>query len=67
MIEELKPESAVISKINELVNHINDLEEKLLSAEEQMEAEDIKEADAALKKGKFTSIDDVKRDLGIEG
>ena len=67
MIEELKPESAVISKINELVNHINDLEEKLLSAEEQMETEDIKEADAALKKGKFISIDKVKRDLGIEG
>ena len=54
-------------KMQELINHVNDLEQKLLSAEERMEAEDIKEANAALKKGKFISIDKVKRDLGIEG
>ena len=36
MIENLKPESAVIAKINELVRHVNDLEEKLLSAEENI-------------------------------
>ncbi len=46
-------------KIQELVNHINDLEEKLLSAEERMEAEDIKEANKALKRDKFVSIDEI--------
>ena len=40
-------------KMQELIYHINDLEEKLLSAEERMEAEDLKEANAALKRDKF--------------
>ncbi len=51
------------AKIMELVDHVNDLEAKLLSAEEQMEAEDIKEADAALKRDKFVSIDEVEKNL----
>ncbi len=34
MIDKLNPDSQVIAKINELVDHINDLEQKLLSEEE---------------------------------
>ena len=56
MIEKLEPESVVMAKINELVDHVNDLEEKLLSAEERMEAEDIKKANKALKRGKFINL-----------
>ena len=63
MIDKLELESAVIAKINELVAHINDLEEKFAAAEEQMEVEDIKEADAALKRDKFISIDEVEKKL----
>jgi hypothetical protein len=54
---------AMRDKINELVDHINTLEEKLLSAEERMEAEDIKEANAALKRDKFVSIDEIEKNL----
>ena len=34
MIEKLNPDSQVVAKINELVAHINILEQKLFSAEE---------------------------------
>ena len=51
------------SKLNEAICHINDLEQKLLSAEERMEAEDIKEADAALKRNKFVSMEDLEDKL----
>ena len=51
------------AKMQELINHINNLEKKLLAGEERMEAEDIKEADAALKRNKFVSIDDIEREL----
>lgn len=57
MIEKLEPQSGVIAKINELVDHINDLENKLLSAEERL---DIKEANEALKRGKFSNFADLK-------
>ena len=52
------------TKINEIVQHINDLEEKLLSAEERMEAEDIKEANKALKRGKFVNFADLRETFG---
>ena len=70
MIEKLNPDSQVVAKINELIMHLNTVERLLLSEGEREaleETEDIKEADAALKRGKFISIDKVKRDLGIEG
>ena len=51
------------AKMQELVDHINDLEKKLLAGEERMGAEDIKEADAAPKRNKFVSIDDIEREL----
>lgn len=56
-------ERLMYAKILELVDHINDLEKKLLSAEERMEADDIKEADKALKRDKFVSIDEVEKNL----
>lgn len=68
MIEKLNPDSQVVAKINELIMHLNTVERLLLSEGEREaleETEDIRLADAALKKRKFTSIDDVKRDLGI--
>ena len=68
MIEKLNPDSQVVAKINELIMHLNTVERLLLSEGEREaleETEDIRLADAALKRGKFTSIDDVKRDLGI--
>lgn len=43
-------------KMQELINHVNNLEEKLLSAEERMEAEDIKKADEALKRNNFVDL-----------
>ncbi len=51
-------------KMQELVNHINDLEEKLLSAEERIETEDIEEANKALKRGKFGIFDEVEGKSG---
>ena len=51
-------------KINEILQHINDLEQKLLSAEELLEAEDIKATDEALKKGKFVNFKDLPETFG---
>lgn len=50
-------------KMQELINHINDLEQKLLSAEELLEAEDIKKADEALKRDKFVDIADLQEKI----
>lgn len=57
----------VVCKLNEVIQHINDLEEKLLSAEERMEADDIKEANKALKRDEFVSIADLQKEINSRG
>ncbi len=64
MIEKLNPDSQVVAKINELVAHINILEQKLLSAEEREEAEDIRLAVEAIKRNKFIDFKEVEEELG---
>ncbi len=54
--EDMSILAPVVRKVCELVDHINALEEKLLSAEERMEAEDIKEANKVLKRDKFVDL-----------